>query len=361
MSEKVAETNPLLDQDELDGMPDPNEPEEGAPPPAIDAAAIPPTDPEPPKDPPADPPKDPEVVDPPEPAADTPKPAEGDPPPKEPTAPTEPAAQPTLESAQPSDARAEVTTPEPAQLSTPAAIPFRDEPVQQAYIPPPPKDYETRRANLTAQIGDLAEQYDAADSGISPKEYAQKTADLQSELNTLDQGLARHRDAVVDSEQQSNDAWGRVMNPFFDYVKGQDGTDYQNPETFDQLPRAIEFVAGTRAATGKPAGTYGGLLIEAHNLLRSQRGQGPLTAKAPTAATNTPAPPATPPAPRVAPPAPPTLAHLPSATGASEQVHQGVSNKFDYIDQLDGNAADEAFARLSESEREEYLGRDSPD
>ena len=343
-----TQTHPLLSDDELGDMPSPDDvdPVDAAiaqvSEPAEDPKPEPPAD-EPPKEeeeptdtPPADPPVDPPV--------ETPPKVDAEPEPKE-----------TPEPAPEVSALPSATGTE--QQPTPT-LPYEDEPIQQTYIPPPPKDYEGQRNSLMDNLGALAEKYEDPTSEITLAQFTREQAELNSKIQRLDSQHDAFQQASAQAEANETAAWNRSMDRFISHVKQADGTDYSDDAQFAQLCSAANFVETNRASTGKPFASRGELMIAAHNVLRVQRGEAPL-GTTPTPKTPAPAASDAPPAPakpaeREAPPAPRTLAALPNAEGAVEQSN---ADPFAHIDALQDDDGTEAFARMSTAQQDAYLGK----
>lgn len=240
-----------------------------------------------------------------------PAPAAGDEPkPAEPVAP-EPA--PTPATAQPT---AKAPAPQPQDETKPAAI----------------ETARTRLTEIDTQLADLAARFDEGD--LTARELHEQQLALNNERVQLHVDIRIEENAAAQArrrEESARDTWMESTVP--DWLARHPQYAPGSP-LYHALNGTVMQLQGESLAGG--GSQYdAALLDEAHRQITAAVGGQPA------------------PAPAGKREIPPTLAHVPAA----EQTPTDDGNKFAALDRLNGEAYEEALAKLSDADRDLYLSR----
>lgn len=258
--------------------------------------------------------------------------------------------------------------PSPAAAPAPAAAAEQVEQgaVQQpapAPAPAPrynadlPADYDTKKANLDTQLGELRTKFRSGELDVDA--YEEQRGKLDEQLDALK--IARTKAEIAEdfNKQTAEQQWQTAINAHFERAAKADGggIDYRrDQEKAGDLDMFVRRLANDPAHADKSQDWF---LTEAHRRVLALHG---ITAAASPAPAPSPAPaaataPAADPAERRKPPlgaVAATLAQVPGADGPGD-----VQDEFAELDALDGEALEAAIARMPADRRERYtrLGR----
>lgn len=232
------------------------------------------------------------------------------------------------------DGAAAAAEPEPTAAAEPAAEPSAEAsaPAQQApiLVVEAPADADAKLAKITEDKAALLTQFD--DGDITTKEYQAQLDALNKQEREIERAVDRATLAAEMEQQRQRNEWERDVNAFL-----AANTQYKdNPRLYRALDQEVRDVANSEEAKSM---TGAQIIAKAHaNLAEAFGFQAPAAAKA---------------APKQAIPKPgvvPSLHNVPSA-----QVEDTSGGKFAALSRLDGVALEEALAKMSQAERDQYL------
>ncbi|MBI5255529.1 MAG: hypothetical protein HY855_03445 [Burkholderiales bacterium] len=219
-----------------------------------------------------------------------------------------------------------------------------------AYQAALPEDFDEQVSALASETDALAAKFKAGEIDFDAyRAEADKLADRRAELNSV------KLKADLSSEMTQQEAarqWSGAINTLFDRVAKNDGIDYRK----DEIRRAdldtfVKALAANPATESWPMSRF---LDEAHKRVVALHGPVTAAPAAPPAAAPAAAAPA--PAPAAGTRKPPvealpqTLASVPGGDGPGD-----VAGEFADIDRLDGEALEDAIAKMSPAQRERYM------
>lgn len=241
-------------------------------------------------------------------------------------------------------AKGAAETAEPAPKAE--AAPARDPAV--IYKPEIPADLDQQEAALKERRKELKKKWD--DGEVDSAEYHDQLEQLTSDMLKVErlrtkaeiagEMAQQHQQSAAQSAQQR---WESAQVEFLD-AQAAAGMDYRkDPKAFAQLDRFIRVLAADEGNNDKPMGWF---LEEAHRSVRALRGAVTPAADPAGKGKDTGKPKGrTPQSVEGA----ATLANVPGADGPGD-----VAGEFADLDALDGEALEDAIARMSPAQRAKY-------
>lgn len=234
--------------------------------------------------------------------------------------------------------------PAPAAASTPPDDDDLVPAIATVHVSPLPADYDARVEGVKTELSALRQKFKDGDLDID--QYEAEKDKLEEQRRQLDLVKVRHDLARDQVEQGERTAWATGVNNLYK-VATKDGVDY----AADEAKRAdLDAMLKTLAARQENADkSMSWFLREAHRRVLALHDIRPGT-PAPSPAPAAPAAPA-----RRAPPPtsalPPSLAQVPGTTGPGDDG----GSEYQQLDALEGEALEDALARLSPRDRQRYL------
>lgn len=233
-----------------------------------------------------------------------------------------------------------------AQAPAPAAAAPESAPeFKPQYVAELPEDFDARKAaNATAEAEAYA-KFEAGDLDAAGLRTA--LTEASTERTALDRLQTKYEIAQEQREQNTTQAWQNTVNGFVANVAKNEGIDYnKDPARADDLDTFVKALAKNDANADKPMSWF---LTEAHKRVKALYGDvaAPATASAPTAAQAIAAAAAARKPDASA--APKTLAQVPGGDGPGD-----IAGEFAGLDNLEGDALEDAIARMSPAMREKY-------
>ncbi len=254
------------------------------------------------------------------------------------------------QAAEPAAAPAADAAPAAGQDATPAANkpptePVAAEPFVPRYEAKLPEDFQQRQDALNTRRNELVEQFRSGD--IDFDEYQTRERALSEERDAL---LATRIKAEISTDmtqQTAEQRWLSTLSRFKGQIRESAGIDYDNdPVRGPELDTVVRTLANNPVNADKPMEWF---LREGHRIVNAlhagdprptptdpQQGKPNAQGKPPERATN------------VRQPA--TLAHVPGGGGSDD-----IGSAFANLDGLDGQALEDAIARMSPQQYENYL------
>ena len=258
-------------------------------------------------------------------------------------------------------AAAPAAAPSPAPAVAPAPAEPAPAPAAAAAEPAPAPAAEFK-PQYVAELPDDFEDRKAANANAEAEAYAKfeagdlDAAGLRAELTaaanertTLDRLQTKYEIAQEQREQNTTQTWQNTVNGFVANVAKNEGIDYnKDPARAADLDTFVKALANNDANSDKPMSWF---LTEAHKRVKALHGDAPAPTPAPAPAPTTAQAVAAAAAARKpdASAAPKTLAQVPGGDGPGD-----IAGEFAGLDNLEGDALEDAIARMSPAMREKY-------
>ena len=248
-----------------------------------------------------------------------------------------PAAGDTPTPAAPADAAPDQAA---AAVDLPVDTPTPKPQAQPSYTAELPADIEAKQQAISTELGELRDKFKAGDIDVDDYEAQRDT--LLDQRGELNKAITKAEISQEMQQQSAQQAWQAAIERTFDAAvkPEQGGIDYRKDQA-----KAADLDLFVRRLAEDPANADKDMdwfLTEGHRRVKALHGM--TAAPAPTPTT-------VPPPSRKSPidAAPKTLAQVPGADGPGD-----VSGEFTDLDALDGEALEDALARLSPMQRAKY-------
>lgn len=249
----------------------------------------------------------------------------------------------------PAPAAAPAAAPAPAEAAAPTPADVVDDlvpAVAPVHVSPLPADFDAKVEGVKTELAALRQKFKDGDLDID--QYETEKSKLEEQRRELDLVKVRHDLARDQADQGERTAWATGVNNLYKAAT-KDGVDYAADEgKRADLDAMLKTLATRQENADKPMGWF---LREAHRRVLALHDIRPAAGNAPAPAPAAAAPTTQRRAPPPVSAAQPSLAQVPGGNGPGDDG----TSEYQHLDALEGDALEDALARMSPRDRDRYL------